>query len=192
MLHYVLQPRRHQHEGRIAVREGPDDPRPPPDLAVDALNPVVRPDPAPVLGLEFRVGQRLGEPVAHRPRGRPAELRHTEIDFPGARDESSRLAAAAVGLPACRPFIALGPDKLGRLFFGQRVEDPSSIDAMFADSARASFVDDLLFSRQKSYDDAWTVFLCVVVNLRKKLCVTVWFDMGMANMRQRREAVRSQ
>ena len=34
MLRYVLQPRRHQHEGRIAVREGPDDPRPPPGLAV--------------------------------------------------------------------------------------------------------------------------------------------------------------
>ena len=71
MLHYVLQPRRHQHEGRVAVREGPDDPRPPPDLAVDALDPVVRPDPAPVLRREFRVGKRLGEPVAHRPRGRP-------------------------------------------------------------------------------------------------------------------------
>lgn len=66
MLHYALQPRRHQHEGRIAVREGPDDPRPPPDLAVDALDPVVRPDPALVLGWEFRVGKRLGEPVAHR------------------------------------------------------------------------------------------------------------------------------
>ena len=46
MLRYVLQPRRHQHEGRAAVREGPDDPRPPPDLAVYALDPVVRPDPA--------------------------------------------------------------------------------------------------------------------------------------------------
>lgn len=109
MLHYVLQPRRHQHEGRAAVREGPDDPRPPPDLAVDALDPVVRPDPAPVLRREFRVGQRLGEPVAHRPRGRPAELRHAEIDFPSARDEPSRVLAAVVGLPARRPFIALGP-----------------------------------------------------------------------------------
>lgn len=67
MLHYVLQPRSHQHEGRVAVREGPGDPCPPPDLAVDALDPVVLPDPAPVFGREFRVGQRLGEPVAHRP-----------------------------------------------------------------------------------------------------------------------------
>lgn len=67
MLHYVLQPRSDQHEGRVAVREGPDDPRPPPDLAIDALDPVVRPDPAPVIGREFRVGQRLGEPVVHRP-----------------------------------------------------------------------------------------------------------------------------
>lgn len=122
MLHYVLQPRRHQHEGRVAVREGPDDPRPPPDLAVDALDPVVRPDPAPVLGLEFRVGQRLGEPVARRPRGRPAELRHTEIDFPGARDESSRLVAAVVGIPTRCPLVALGLDELGRLLVERRVE----------------------------------------------------------------------
>ena len=67
MLHYALQPRGHQHEGRVAVREGPDDPRPPPDLAVEALDPVVRPDPAPVLRREFLVGKRFGEPVAHRP-----------------------------------------------------------------------------------------------------------------------------
>ena len=88
MLHYVLQPRRHQHEGRLAVLEGPDDPRPPPVLAVDALDPVVRPDPAPVLRREFRVGQRPGV------------------------------------LFACRPLVAFGPDKLGRLLFGQRVERP--------------------------------------------------------------------
>ena len=71
MLHFVLQPRRPQDEDRVAVREDPDDPRPPPDFAVDALDPVVRLDLAPVLRREFRVGQRLGEPVAHRPRGRP-------------------------------------------------------------------------------------------------------------------------
>ena len=46
VLRNLLQPRRHQHEGRVAVREGPDDPRSPPGLAVDALDPVVRPDPA--------------------------------------------------------------------------------------------------------------------------------------------------
>lgn len=45
-LRYVLKPCRHQHEGRVAVREGPDGPRPPPDLAVDAFDPVVRPDSA--------------------------------------------------------------------------------------------------------------------------------------------------
>lgn len=67
MLHDVLQPRRHQHEGQVAVREGPGDSRPPPVLAVDTHHPVVRSDPAPVLGRVFRVGQRLGEPVAHRP-----------------------------------------------------------------------------------------------------------------------------
>ena len=63
----MLQPRRHWYEGQVAVREGPDDPRPPPDLAVDALDSVVRPDLAPVLRREFRVGKRLGEPVAYRP-----------------------------------------------------------------------------------------------------------------------------
>ena len=116
MLHYVLQPRSDQHEDRVAVREGSDDPRPPPDLAIDALDPVVRPDPAPVSGREFRVGQRLGEPVAHRPRGRPAELLHAELDFPDARDEPSRVVAAAVVLPARRPLVAFGSDKPGRLF----------------------------------------------------------------------------
>lgn len=124
MLHYVLQPRSHQHEGRIAVREGPDGPRPPPDLAVDAPDPVVRPDPASVLGRDFRVGQRLGAPAVHRPRGRPAELRRAEIDFPDAHDEPSRVLAAVVGLPVRRPFLLLGPDKLWRLLFGQRVERP--------------------------------------------------------------------
>lgn len=122
MLHYVLQPRSDQHEDRVAVREGSDDPRPPPDLAIDALDPVVRPDPAPVIGREFRVGQRLGEPVAHRPRGRPAELLHAELDFPDARDEPSRVVAAAVGIPACCPLVALGPDELGRHLVERRVE----------------------------------------------------------------------
>lgn len=71
MLRYALQPLRHQHEGRVAVREGPDDLHPPPDLAVNAFDPVVRPDPAPVLRREFRAGQRFGEPVARRPRAPP-------------------------------------------------------------------------------------------------------------------------
>lgn len=124
MLHYVLQPRSHQHEGRIAVREGPDGPRPPPDLAVDVPDPVVRPDPALVLGRDFRVGQRLGAPAVHRPRGRSAELRRAEIDFPDAHDEPSRVLAAVVGLPARRPLVALGLDELGRLLVEQRVDRP--------------------------------------------------------------------
>lgn len=77
-----------------------------------------------MLGREFRVGQRFGEPVAHRPRGRSEELRHAEIDFPGARDEPSRVAAAVLGIPACCPLVALGPDELGRLLVEQRVERP--------------------------------------------------------------------
>lgn len=122
MLRCVLQPRRHQHEGRVAVREGPNDPRPPPDHAVDALDSVVRAGPAPVLRQEFRVGQRLGEPVAHRPRGRSAELRHAEIDFPNALDELSHVLATVVGIPTCCPPVALGPDELGRLLVERRVE----------------------------------------------------------------------
>ena len=50
--------------------------------------------------------------------------------------------------------------------------DPSPTDTMFADTARASFVGDLLFSRWKSYDGARAVFRYAVVNLRKIICVT--------------------
>ena len=49
--------------------------------------------------------------------------------------------------------------------------DSSSTDTMFADTARATFVNDLLFNRWKSYDGARAVFRYAVVNLRKKLCV---------------------
>lgn len=122
MLHYVLQTRRTHHEGRVAVREGPDGPCPPPDLAIDAHDPVVRPDPASVHRWEFRVGQRLGEPVAHRPRGRPAEPRHAELDFPDARDEPSHIVAAVAGILARCPLVAFGPDGLGLLLVEQRVE----------------------------------------------------------------------
>lgn len=38
-----------------------------------------------MLRQEFSVGKRLGEPVAHRIRGRPAEPRHDELEFPVAR-----------------------------------------------------------------------------------------------------------
>lgn len=50
--------------------------------------------------------------------------------------------------------------------------DSSSTDTMFADAARAPFVNDLLFSRWKSYDGARAVFRYAVVNLRKIICVT--------------------
>lgn len=76
----------------------------------------------PVLRREFRVGKRLGEPVAHRPRDRPAELRRAEIDFPGPGDEPSRVVAAVVGVLARCPLVASGPDKLGRLLVERCVE----------------------------------------------------------------------
>lgn len=75
-----------------------------------------------MLRREFHVGKRLGEPVTHRPSGRPAELRHAEIDFPDALVEPSRVLAAAVDLPARRPLVALGPDEPGHLLVEQRVE----------------------------------------------------------------------
>lgn len=107
MLHDVLQPRRHQHQGRVAVREGPYDPRPPPDLAVDALDTVISPDSAPVLRREVRVGESLGEAVAHRPRGRaephPVQLARHLRRLPRARLTRflrvDRLQHARHGLP---------------------------------------------------------------------------------------------
>lgn len=42
--------------------------------------------------------------------------------------------------------------------------DSSSTDTMFADTARAPFVGDLLFSRWKSYDGARAVFRYALVN----------------------------
>lgn len=58
----------------------------------------------------------------HRPRGRPAGLRHAEIDFPGACDEFSRVADAVTAIPDRHPLVALGPDKLERLLVEQRVK----------------------------------------------------------------------
>lgn len=63
---------------------------------------------------------------------------------------------------------------LTRFFMSLR-SDSSSTVTMFADTARASFVVDLLFSRWKSFDGARAVFRYAVVNLRKKLCVTPQF-----------------
>src|SRR5699024_3139631 len=48
-----------EHQGGVAVGEGTHNPGTPPDLAVEALNDVVRADPRPVLGGEIAVGQRL-------------------------------------------------------------------------------------------------------------------------------------
>lgn len=44
-----------------------------------------------------------------RPEGRAAEFRHAELDLPGPGGELSGVVAAAVGLPARRPLVALGP-----------------------------------------------------------------------------------
>lgn len=43
VLHYVLQPCRHQHKGRVTVLEGPDNSRPPPDLAGGTPAPLEEP-----------------------------------------------------------------------------------------------------------------------------------------------------
>lgn len=96
--------------------------------------------------------------------------------------------AAAVGLPARRSLVALGPDELdatsssGGLsvssmvfptrFFMSLRSDSSPVGTMFADASRAPFVNDLLFSRWNPYEGARAVFRYAVVNLRKKLCVT--------------------
>lgn len=48
-----------------------------------------------------------------------------------------------------------------------------STDTVFANMDRVPFVNDLLFSRRKSFDGARAVFRHAVVNLRKKLCVAL-------------------
>ena len=94
--------------------------------------------------------------------GRPTELRHAELDFLGARDEPPHVVAAAVDLPARRPFVALGPTRSGAFsstialsvsstvfltsFIMSLRSDSSSTDTTFADTARAPFVNDLLFN----------------------------------------------
>lgn len=54
--------------------------------------------------------------------GRAAEFRHAELGLSGSGDELSGVVAAAVGLPARRPLVALGPDKPGRLLVERCVE----------------------------------------------------------------------
>ena len=61
---------------------------------------------------------------------------------------------------------------LTRFYMSLR-SNSSSTDTIFADTARAPFVNDLLFNRWKSYDGARAVFRHAVVNLRKKICVTL-------------------
>lgn len=64
MLDDVFQPGGDEHERRISVGERAHDPRPPLDLAVYPLDPVVGSDDPPVLRWELRVGQGLFEPGA--------------------------------------------------------------------------------------------------------------------------------
>ena len=72
MLDDIFQPRRYGHEGRVAVWEGPDDPRLPPYFAVYPLDAVAVADAPPVLGREIGVRQDILDTVAHR-LGRRAE-----------------------------------------------------------------------------------------------------------------------
>lgn len=61
---------------------------------------------------------------------------------------------------------------LARFFMSLHSDIPST-DTMFADTVRAPFVNDLLFSRRKSYAGARSAFRYAVVNSRMKLCVTI-------------------
>lgn len=73
---------------------------------------------------------------------------HAEIDFPGARDEPSRVLAAVVGLPARRPLVARSAlTSSGASSSSSASSDPSLTDMMFADTARGPFAVDLLYSR---------------------------------------------
>lgn len=54
--------------------------------------------------------------------GHAAEYRHAELDLPDPGDGLYGVVAAAVGLPARRPLVAVGPDELGCLLVEQRVE----------------------------------------------------------------------
>ena len=54
---HMTQPGTDQHEGRIAVREGPHHPSSAADLPVKPLNYIIGTDPGPVLIGEITVGQ---------------------------------------------------------------------------------------------------------------------------------------
>ena len=85
---------------------------------------------------------------------RPAELRHAELDLSCPGDELSGVVAAAVGLPARRSLVALGPDgsdassSSGALsvsstafltrFYTSLHSGYSWTDVMFADTTRTS------------------------------------------------------
>ena len=61
----MAQPGRGEVEGRFPIREGPDDAGPPPDLAQDAFERIVRADAPPMLLREGVVGQRFFDRRAH-------------------------------------------------------------------------------------------------------------------------------
>ena len=56
---HMAQSGTNQHEGRVAVREGPHHTGPAADLPVQPLNHIVSSDPGPVLIGEITVGQRF-------------------------------------------------------------------------------------------------------------------------------------
>ena len=62
---HMTQPGTDQHEGRVAIREGPHHSSPAADLTVQPLNHVVSADPGPVLIGEITGGQRLLNTVLH-------------------------------------------------------------------------------------------------------------------------------
>src|SRR6188472_3401008 len=89
----MAQPGRGEVEGRFPIREGPDHAGPPPDLAQDAFERIVRSDAPPMLLREGVVGQRFFDRRAHELGGpgqpQRRQLLHTRTAFSRAATMSS-------------------------------------------------------------------------------------------------------
>ena len=108
---YMAQPGANQHEGRVAIREGPHHTGPSADLPVQSLNHIVGADPGPVLIGKITVSQRFLNTVIHLLGG----LLQLHFPQPGHHD---------FGLFTGSLFAFLGMDRLEhlghRLYLGTR------------------------------------------------------------------------